>query len=393
MADPQYTFPCSVNSVPFWQSGSVRRPVDAAWNLGQQRYIDSLNAGQTKIPYNCKVLFSDTLTFQFKTQQNSVLDVVWIDHQSYSYTNQAKFHVCSSKIGSDGYPVPGSILNSFESELNPTYGTINAGSKFWGIQNPAFDTFTNPITGYTQQLVTFMWSFSFGDQLSQAGGDSGIYFLMFENYDITGAIIDTWYSEPILVFGTDARYTPKIDRTLLFQGQNYTDKSDILINAVIPVTSPPNVNFWFNNPNLYPTFSVRVESSILEYEPEGVYLGFRQDQYLQENTFSSSWETFTLQVGNGFGSTIGIPISFLRIVSRYIEFDILSINNVLYIYDLGEGSSGVSNAWKVKKNRVNGLSSMSTKIRYMFPSQGILYVNPLSPTSMIFTEEFSDVFS
>src|ERR1017187_8551079 len=121
MADPQCSFTCSVNSVPFWQANTSRRNVDAAWNMGQQRYIDSLLKWQSKIPYNCKALFTDTLTFQFKTQQNSAL-LIGIDHANnpinYSYTNQAKLHVCKSKIGAYGYPVPGEIVSSFESELN-----------------------------------------------------------------------------------------------------------------------------------------------------------------------------------------------------------------------------------------------------------------------------------
>jgi len=394
MPDQQCTFPCSVNSVPFWQFGTVRRPVDAAWNIGQQRYIDSLLPNQTKIPYNCKTLFTDTLTFQFKTQQNSAPTIIIAAGvpTSYTYTNPAQFHVCKSKIGSSGFPVPGNIVAAFEPELNPAYGTCVSGSSFWGIQNPLFDTFYNPLNGITQQLISYMWSFSFGDFLSQVGGDSGIYFLRFDNPNFDGSITDTWYSEPILVYGTDALLTQSTKRTLLFQGQNNTNKSDILINAQpVPAIGPlANIGFWFNNPLLFPLFNCRVEATILEYEPKGVFLGFLQDQWLQQNTLSSSWETFTLQVGNVFGNT-GIPQVFMRIVSKYIEFDNLTINNQFYMYDLGNGGTSPTAAWKIKKSRVNGLCGASISVRYKYPSQ--LFINPLSEESMIFTPEFNNVFS
>lgn len=392
--DTQVTFPCSVNSVPFWQSNTPRRSVDAAWNMGQQRYIDSLLTWQSKIPYNCKALFVDTLTFQFKTQQNSAVNLNLAAGGvalSYTYTNQAKFHVCKSKIGSHGYPVPGDIVSAFEAELNPTAGTINPGSGFWGIQNPLFDTYTNPITGITQQLVSYMWQFSFGDFLSQAGGDSGIYFLMFDNYN--GTTHDIWYSEPILVYGADARHTTTTDRTLLFQGYNTVDKSDILINAIVYFgllipTTIVNVPIWFNNPFPFNViFSCRVEADILEYEAKGIYLGFLQENWLQENTLSSSWETFALTVGS---NTNGIPATLFRIISKYIEFDYLTINNQFYMYDLGEGGTTPTLAWKMKKPRVKGLISGTLPIRYRYPNQ--LFANPLPGEGRIFTDEFDDTF-
>lgn len=388
MADSQVTFPCSVNSIPFWQSNTQRRPVDAAWNMGQQRYIDSLLKWQSKIPYNCKALFTDTLTFQFKTQQNSALEVNTRSGGTiYTYTNQAKLHVCKSKIGASGYPVPGDIISAFETDLNPTAGIAVPGSKFWGIQNPLFDTFTNPLTNYTQQLVSYMWSFSLGDHLSSTT-DSGIYFLMFDNYD--GTTHDIWYSEPILLYGTDALYTSTTDRTLLFQGQNLTDKSDILINAEFASidTVFENTAFWFNNPTLFPLFNCRVEADILEYEVKGVYLGFLQENWLQENTLSSSWETFTLTIGS---NTKGIPAVLFRIISKFIEFDFLTINNQFYMYDLGDGSTTPQAAWKMKKPRVKGLLAGTLPIRYKYPNQ--LFVNPLSPYYMIFGPQFDDVFA
>lgn len=380
MSEPVATFPCSVNSFPFWQSGTLRRNVDAAWNMGQQRYIDSLLPYQTKIPYNCKALFTDTFTFQFKTQMNSPVVFPGFPTAPIIYTHPSTLKICKSMIGSKGYPVPSNVfVDDSPNPLNPTNWNIGGGSNFWGLQNPAFDTFYNPLTGYTQRLVTYMWSFSFGDYLSQVGGDSGIYFLRFDNYDVTGAIVDTWYSEPILLFGTDALLTPQTSRTLLFQGQNSTDKSDIIIDN------------WYNNPALYPLFNLRCEASVLDYEPKGVFLGFYQENWLQESTLSSSWETFTLQVGSGFGSTAGIPAVFYRIASKYIEFDFLTINNQFYMYDLGAGGTSPTAAWKTKKNRVNGLISGSIPVRYKYPSQ--LFINPLSETSMIFSAEFSDVFS
>ena len=395
MADPQVTFPCSVNSVPFWQANTARRNVDSAWNMGQQRYIDSLLKWQSKIPYNCKALFTDTLTFQFKTQQNSDLTVsatpFEINPSTYTYTNQAKLHVCKSKIGAFGYPVPGDIVSAFEADLNPTYGTCVNGSKFWGIQNPLFDTFTNPLTSYTQQLVSYMWSFSLGDHLSSTT-DSGIYFLMFDNFD--GTTHDIWYSEPILLYGTDALYTNTTDRTLLFQGQNTTDKSDILINATklpysaIPVTYTNGISYWFNNLYKFPLFNCRVEADILEYEPKGIYLGFLQENWLQENTLSSSWETFTLTIGS---NTKGIPSVMFRIISKFIEFDLLTINNQFYMYDLGEGSGTPTAAWKMKKPRVKGLIAGTLPIRYKYPNQ--LFVNPLSTDYMIFGPQFDDTFA
>lgn len=394
MSDPVATFQCSVNSVPFWQKNTSRRSVDAAYNLCQQRYIDSLLSWQSKITYNCKALFSDKLTFQFKTQKNSDVHVETIAGvpDSYTYTNPAKFHVLKSKIGSNGFPIPddNNIVSGFESLFNPTYGTIVTGGQFWGIQDPNYDTFNNPLTSITQQLVTYMWSFSFGDVLSQTGGDSGIYFLRFDNYDDTNTLVDVWYSEPILLFGNEAYLTPQTQKTLLFQGQNFTNKSDILINA-ISISGDSGyspVLFWFNNPNLFPIFNCRVEADILEYEPKGIYKGFYQENWLQQNTFTSSWETFLLNVGS---NTNGIPTTLFRIISKYIELDYFVVNNQLYMYDFGLGGDSPSNAWKMKKPRVKGLIGGSLPIRYKYPNQ--LFINPLIDSYRIFTEEFDPTFS
>lgn len=360
MADPMCTFPCSVNSIPFSPEISGRRVVDAAPNLGHQRYIQSLLTWQTKLPYYYKCLFTDIVTFQFKTQRNGD-----------SFLNPARLYICGSQVNSESgnpNPVPGSIITAFTTPLNSTY--------FWGAQSPEYDTYTNPPTGFTQRLSSFMWSFSFGSVLNYLT-DSGIYFIKFVNTSEDGLTQDVWYSEPILLYGIDALECSNTRTTLLFEGNNSYNKNDIIMDG------------WDVAVGVRPVFRTRIEADILDYDPKGIYLGYLRDSWLQEQTLESSWETFTLNVGSISG---GIPVNMFRIISKICELDTLYINNVAYIYDSGTSSSTApTNAWKMKKPRIKGLIGGTLPIRYKYNDQ--FYAAPFTEDYRIFTEEFSDVFS
>lgn len=374
---PTLTFPCSVNSVPFYPATSMRRPSDAMINFGQSAYIDSLLQWQSFLPYENKRLFTDTITLQFKTQNNST---VYNDTPTtFNYVNPAKLYVCKSVAGPNGVPIPGAIVAGFTSVLNAP-GTLFAnrynlvaGSQFWGMQQPAYDIYTDPITASTVPLTTYMYSFTFGDVLS-ATTDSGVYFLRFDNVDVDGGIF-TEYSEPILVYGTDAKVA--FPNTLYFEATNRVNKNDIIIDN------------WFNHPSDTAVFTNRVEAYILEYEPKGIYMGFLQQSYEPLTTFNKSWKVWSLNIG---GVDIGVPATEFEIITKIMEMDLILINNQYYNYDIQTGGSqNPAAAWKMDKTRYKGLFTGTLPIRYRFENQ--FYVG--SPIAMphIFDGTFGGPFS
>lgn len=352
---------------------SMRRPIDAAINFGQAAYINSLLPQQSILPYEHKRLFTDTISIQIKTQANSrALPGIGI----FSYLNLAQLHVCNSVVGANGYPTPGNKISAFESDFNPVlsagYYPIVSGSPFWGIQNALYDIYTDPITGAKTSLTTYMWQFQFGSYLNSAT-DSGTYFLRFDYLDVNGNITP-WYSEPIFVFGTDAQIT--FPDTLEFESANAINKNDIIIDG------------WFNNPASFPSFYTRVEADILEYEPKGIYLGFLQQDYLAETTYTKSWEIWSLNIGS---TRQGVPKEMFRILAKFMEMDYILINNQYYIYDIASGGSpSPTSAWKMDKARWKGLYTGSIPIRYKYENQ--FYVGSNIQLQRIFDGTFDGVF-
>jgi len=350
----QLTFPCSVNSVPFYPASMTGRFLDAAPRFAQTSYINSLLKWQTKLPYLQKRLFDDTITLQFKTQKNSTV--------LGFYLNPAILTVHKCKVGIDGKMTVGDQVSSFDIPLS-------SYPEYWGMQAAAYDIYNDPITLLSQPLVTYMWSFKFGDHLTE----SGIYFIKFTNLDDNGVEF-VFYSEPILVFGDVASET--CSNTLLFEAKNLTNKNDIIIDG------------WEGTENRTPVFRTRVEADILEYQPKGVYLGFIQDSWLQSNSLSSSWETWTLNIGSISG---GIPITLFRIVAKIMEMDVISINNDYYIPDLGDSeTASPTELWKMKKPRIKGLVGGTIPIRYKYTNS--FYSPSLSEDFKIFSDEFGDEF-
>ena len=364
------TFPCSVNSLPFYPSNSTKRDVDSTFGYGQVPYIESLLQWQSKIPYYNKRLFGDYITLQFKTQKNS--SITSTHPSTFTYTKLATLNICKSKIDifdkNKNYPIPGDVISSATPILNAsgtiypdTYNQIT-GSKFWGIQNAPYDIYTDPLNGNQTPLCSYMWQFKLSDILNIAT-DSGIYFLKFDNHDAAGNV-ETFYSEPILVYGQKAEKT--FPTTLNFESANGINKNDILVDG------------WFNHVNEQVVFTNRVEGDILDYEQKGIYYGYLQQNWLPENTYIKSWKTWGLNIGSN--SCVGIPIMNFETISKIMEMDFVLINNQYYNYDtISGGSNSPTSAWKMDKKRVVGLFSGKLPIRFKFENQ--FYIG--SPITML----------
>ena len=330
MADRQVTFPCSVNSFPFYPAISDSRSVDAIPNQGHTAYLDYLLYWQGKIPYQCKCLFNDNVTFQFKTQADSTNSRLYVYNSRY---DAAKNH-----------HVPNAAVSAFTTPLQ-------SGSEYFGKQSPTYDIYTDPISGGTQQLSTYMWTFQFGAYLNYLT-DSGIYFVVFDNVNDAG-VHQLWYSEPILLMGVDAKQT--FPTTLIFEGDNNTNvgAGDV----------PPIVSNWQFSASRKVQFHTRAEADILDWDTKGVFTGYLQENYNQLVTYNQNWDIWTLNVGS---IDNGIPPAFFKIIQQFLLLDNTAINNFYYIYDFGEGSGSPNTAWKIKKDRSNLLYSGTLAIRGKF---------------------------
>lgn len=347
-------FPCSVNSIPFYPAESMQRRTDAVANFGQAPYLDTLLHWQSKLPYLNKRLSDDKMTFQFKTQKNSEIIVTPIapPNVKYVYTNYAKLYICNSISNADGTPIPNEIV--VDADLNVGDITI-PGSVFWGIQDADYDIYTNPLTGDQIPLVSYMWSFRFADFFLDMELFSGIYFIRFDNIDVDGGI-QTWYSEPILFYGTNANIAVK--DTLNFEGTSAINKNDFLLDG------------WFNEDGRQVIFYNRVEGDILDYEQVGIYNGYLQQNWLAQNTYINSFKKWNLNIGS---VTNGIPITLFEIIAKFMELDYIIINNQYYVYDIQNGGSdSPSAAWKIDKARNRKLVRANLPIRYKFENQFFL---------------------
>lgn len=376
-------FPCSVNSIPFSPSVSMRRNIDAMYNWGQSSYINGLLKWQTKLQYLNKRLFGDYITLQFKTQANST-PTFEPDVNRWAYNNFATLKVFSSKPDPiTGFPIPNKEITAFTNALNPPLvggaSPVTLGSPFLGIQQPAYDIYTNPIDLTTLPLVSYCWQFRFQDYLS-ADTDSGIYFLVFANSD--GVTTETWYSEPILMYGTDALST--FPQTLEFEAINVTNKSDIIIDNWFNINNPPNNQC---------VFTTRIEGDILDYDPKSVYMGMLQQNWLPNETYTHSWKTWQLNVGNSHDGA-GVPRTMFDIITKFMELDYILINNQYYSYDIANGgSASPAAAWKMQKPRVHGLLRGSLPIRYKFDGASQFYVGSPITRPRVFDDTFDGVFA
>ncbi len=356
MAYRLVTFPCSANSVPFYPASNGRRVQDAAINMGNASYLDSLLNWQAPIPYLRKCLFNDYLTFQFKTQLNPDGPPSYVP----------LLYICPSKYDkTTNHPVPDT------SSLTAITGAAN-----WGLQIAPYDT--DPTIGNTQPLMSSMWSFQPSAFISATDANSGIYFLIFDNVD-KDAGHHYWYSEPILIFGTDAAVT--FPQTLLFEATNNYNKNDIIISG------------WPGQGTNAVIMSQRVEADITAWDNKGVYMGMLQQNFLQLATYSQSWDVFALTVGY---KPTGIPPTYLRALAKLCEMDNLQINDKFYTYDFGEGSESPSNIWKIDRSsgfgRENLLLNATLPIRYKYNYNAEFFAPDLRGRRA-FTGAFTGAFS
>lgn len=359
MAYRVVAFPCSCNSVPFNPPTNGRRPVDAMVNFGNASYLDSLLDWQSPIPYQRKCLFNEYLTLQFKTQANSTFPF---------YLNPAQLYICASKYdAAKNHPVP-NITN-----LIP----ITTGTDYWGIQQAPYDS--DPTIGNTQGLVSYMWSFKPSTYLTGGDADSGIYFLVFDNIDNVGGH-NYWYSEPILIYGTDALTV--FPQTLLFEATNNYNKNDIILNG------------WPNQGTRTVVMSQRVEADITAWDNKGVYMGMLQQNFQQLQTYSQSWDVFMLTVGY---KPTGIPPMYLRQLAALMAMDVVQINDKYFTYDMGgEGSESPVSAWKIDRSsgfgRENLLLNATLPIRYKYSFNSEFFATDLKGRRA-FTGSFTGSFT
>ncbi len=326
---PHVTIFPKVNSVRLFPIDNTNAPQYNTRQFDSAAYVDSLEPYQTPIPYRQKVLFIDQLTVMVHTQSNDPMDPT--------------------------FNTP--VLKLFNSEMvpvdavNPSIGVapVNKGT----IRAP-FNNFTDPVSGVVTELVSTLWVFQLGDYLDPSA-DNGIYYLHLSNTDAFGneAI---FISDPILLFGVTA---DTFRDTKLIEASNDTNKAEVILDG------------WLDD--YRPSFAIRVESDIREFEIKGAYIGMLQQDYQQLQLNAQSWRTWNLNIGT---VSAGVPKQLWEMVAKFMECDNVRIDGKFFIFDNNNsGGGGGTAAWKVTDSQTKGLIHAKLPIRERWNSESAFVAN------------------
>ncbi len=316
------TIPIPQNTIHLYEAESTLAPIYNERPFGHTSYLDGLNKSyQTAIPYQWKALFTDTITIMVHTQDNGGFSGPTLD-----------------------------IL-----DCNMELVTTVVSPHFKGTQLTGFNNYTDPVTGVVTALVTSLWAFSFGNYLTPNSigvpGDSGIYYLRVNNEDGSGAFY-TSLSDPILVSGTNR---DSFGNTRLVQAYSDTNNNLVVVDG------------WAGG--YIPTFSIRAEMDKRDMNLSGVYQGFQQQSFEQVITNAESWKTWSLNLGT---TDVGVPKTLWEGMAKLWEMDHVFYEGQPMMYDLGDGSDGAKQAWKLSDTKTKDLIHATLPIRYLSESQNAL---------------------
>ena len=303
---PQIVIPVKTNSVRFAPIVDLTPDV---YNQSNTEF-DQVPYAKTVLPtggvqgYEMKVMFGDTLTIMMHTLTNP-------SH------------------------VPSLELLDYNQNV---IGNFNSSPYYKGTQTLAYNTYGPSAF----QMDASLWSASLSS-LGITSDNSGIYYCKLTTYDPSGTPSLILISEPILLNSVQSG-------TKLIQSSNNTNRASqrIIIDG------------WASG--FVPTFAIRAEADIQDYNPTGIMIGYQQQDYEPLQLNAQAWRTFTYSLGS---VSHGVPNYLFEMVAECFNCDNLSIDGQQYIYDNG-GNSGTSGSklWKKQDPRTSGLITATCPIRY-----------------------------
>lgn len=237
---------------------------------------------------------------------------------------------------------------------------LNLASFQRGAQRIVGNNYTDPVTGTSYPLDSFMWQFLFSMFI---GDNAGVFRLRMRIYgDVGLTTYQDFVSDDIMVY-------PKWDGCTLVQATYNTNRSS---EGVI-------VSGW----DTQAIFNHRVEGQPMEYKPKANYISYLQQNYLNRQLNVNSWRTFKFRLGD-IGT--GVPAYKVEAISKAFEADNFWIDGKPFILDV-DNSTGLQSLWDMDDPEASNLMWASTPIREKYANQNVFTTETPTPDLLIIDPE------
>jgi len=238
--------------------------------------------------------------------------------------------------------------------LNAVYvGNVAAGEM----------TYVDPVTlvSTVYSIRSHQWKFNFNllGTFLPSPLTTGCYRLRATVYSEDILISRQYISDAILLY-------EKFLGTVLIESRNLTNRSSQGIVA----------GGWD-----MPTFQHRVEGCIWDYEPNGVYTGYLQQQYLYLQQNAINFRTWVFSLGT---NTEGVPSQVHEKINEALSTDYWTIDGKPFQLNKND-SDGVSKLWETSDPKLSINRWASTPIRERYSNQHVFVTVTPTPDLELWT--------
>jgi hypothetical protein len=228
-------------------------------------------------------------------------------------------------------------------------------------------TYVDPVTLASNDYAmrSHRWQFKFNqieDPITSLTIGNGIYYLNARVYSPDTSIYRDYKSDAIFLYD-------KFLGTVLIEGRDLTNRSSQ--GVVAGGWSDGNV----------PTFQHRVEGCIWDYDPNGVYTGYLQQQYLYLQQNAINFRTWIFSLGT---NTEGVPAQVHEKVNEALSTDYWTIDGKPFQLNKSD-SDGVSKLWETNDPKLSINRWASTPIRERYSNQHVFVTVTPTPDLILWT--------
>lgn len=247
--------------------------------------------------------------------------------------------------------------------------TIGGGGGFLYFGNVPAGTmsYVDPVTlaSTDYAMRSHRWQFKFNqidDPITSLTIGNGIYYLNARVYSPDTSIYRDYKSDAIFLY-------EQFLGTVLIEGRDLTNRSSQ--GVVAGGWSDGNV----------PTFQHRVEGCIWDYDPNGVYTGYLQQQYLYLQQNAINFRTWIFSLGT---NTEGVPAQVHEKVNEALSTDYWTIDGKPFQLNKSD-SDGVSKLWETNDPKLSINRWASTPIRERYSNQHVFVTVTPTPDLILWT--------
>jgi len=252
-----------------------------------------------------------------------------------------------------------------ELELLDNSGTVvlSLNAVYSGNEPAGTMTYVDPITLVSTDYAmrSHLWQFNFNllGTFLVTPLTTGMYRLRATVYSEDILISRQYISDTILLY-------EKFLGTVLIESRNLTNRSSQGIVLGSYGT---------------PTFQHRVEGCIWDYDPNGVYTGYLQQQYLYLQQNAINFRTWIFSLGT---NTEGVPAQVHEKINEALSTDYWTIDGKPFQLNKSD-SDGVSKLWETNDPKLSINRWASTPIRERYSNQHVFVTVTPTPDLILWT--------